>query len=62
MKVGIAQISLEQGKPKENYNKVDKIVENVMQQQVKPEVIVLPESWTAGGDFEKERFNELVPC
>lgn len=43
MKVGIAQISLEQGKPKENYNKVDKIVENVMQQQVKPEVIVLPE-------------------
>lgn len=55
MKVGIAKISLEQGKPKENYNKVDKIIENVMQKQVKPEIIVLPELWTTGCDFEKKR-------
>lgn len=60
MKVGISQISLEQGKPKENYKKVEKIVKKVMQQKVKPEVIVLPELWTTGCDFEKERFKKLI--
>jgi len=60
MKVGIVQISLKQGNPNENYNKVNTIVKNAMQRQVKPEVIVLPELWTTGYDVEKEKFEKLV--
>ncbi|WP_188495923.1 carbon-nitrogen family hydrolase [Pullulanibacillus pueri] len=51
MKLALIQFDIVFGKPKDNYSKVEHLIEKAMIEQ--PDVIVLPEMWTTGYDLSR---------
>jgi len=60
MKIGIVQMSLAQGNPDANYQKVEQMVKSALKKMEKPEVFLLPELWSTGYDIEKDKFRKLA--
>lgn len=51
LRIALAQIPVEHGKPEENYKKVDQYLSKAA--QAKADVVVLPELWNTGYDLAR---------
>lgn len=55
LKVSLLQMDVACGDPAENRNRVDKMLKKALDRPKKPDIIVLPEMWNTGFDFERIR-------
>jgi omega-amidase len=52
LKVSLLQMDLAYGDPDENRNRVNEMLQKALEQPKKPDIIVLPEMWNTGYEFQ----------